>query len=1099
MKLNKIILAALFSLLALSCVREDEAVFSETGDFALLIRPVIASPATKVDVPSVQSLQEDVVDSLNVYFYGTFKGDASPSLKHYFLKSDTDKTGATSWQVSSDWRADGFVPGSTYDVYVSANSRHVKVASETTGSYLHTATGKLSDATVTDLGDLKSMIEFDYDPSAENGEGGHKPYWGTYDEDNLNPGWLNLHKKYTSESFDFMHRYYTVDKKFLMDGTTTFTAGSSDVIPLELVRAASKVVVDVKFDTAFLASLGTKNVALSGAPAWKFFNFSFSTPVFDPSSIAGAAPSYNKSIFTAGAIIMGSLSGASSGFSDNDLVYSSDADRHFSFATYTYPFSWSASGASSEAPAIILSLGYEDTTDPGNPTISYQVYKIPVVDPDSGVTELGRNKLYRISATIASEGGELMTDAFKVRCDYDVIPWGDIPVDAEDIAQVDHSDNDYLDVTPTDLVLNGDGLQTGVLSVIKPNKRNIKLKYFDVVSAVQEDPYRVSGSDVLTEYSFDGNNVAENAPAPYYFNYNGVKRKVFDGEKSKGGVVYANSSWIQNRFTRSNNALELSSYSLPNGGVKYMKVRVYLDVTDWESKGLYRDITIRHFPSNYIYAKTGSWASRTSALSFLPTSNENYVAWSEDMRGPEEMVMDYTLSYDRAEYLTWSEDDRMEYGFASCTQAQYNDGKSGSYPDDYRLMDAAATNTEYLSNYASNPLYRREGYEEHTRCFHNDPTASNGIKTNGSRANNKQQNTGEANAFKYDTDGYYYWGTDPVEIGTVQKTVTAGYSATVTENNFDIPNIDGTWDYYVPGSAVRGSRVGLNYNYTMTFTFYRYEHHYRSKYIKPDYQRMSFVNGGFVKNTSLISNIPARDYRWVNWAVHQGQSMSTTVESRTYRVNSQANNTNNAMAYFARVYDNANSVSKRITTDGAMGDSQSRSNNHMYIVMTSEPNTSIVLGRPNMDNRGFSYDKVISPAFMLASQVGSIQNDIGISSGISTTVQNFGTVYVRTNIEYQHWMARHCATYLEVGSDGTYYKNWRLPTEDEIRMLIDNQQTTVNGFQITGDDRIIDLVLGSGYYMAADRVSVPTGTGNTAKAVRCVRDLTQEEIDAFNN
>ena len=263
---------------------------------------------------------------------------------------------------------------------------------------------------------------------------------------------------------------------------------------------------------------------------------------------------------------------------------------------------------------------------------------------------------------------------------------------------------------------------------------------------------------------------------------------------------------------------------------------------------------------------------------------------------------------------------------------------------------------------------------------------------------------------------------------------------------------------------------------------------------------MAFIHGGFIKNDALISGHPTRDYRWVNWAVHQGVSVNASDESRKYRVNSQADNNNSSIAYFARVYDTANGVSKIITTSGTMGESQDRPNNHMYIVITSEPSTSTVLGRPDMDNRGFSYDQVISPAFMLASQVGSTLQDIKANNAIATTGSAFGSIYVRTKVEVQHWKARHCATYLEVGTDGTYYTNWRLPTQDEIQKLISNQQPTINGFPISGDDRIIDTVLAAKEYIAADRVSVPTGSSISDEAgVRCVRDLTQAEIDALNN
>lgn len=99
------------------------------------------------------------------------------------------------------------------------------------------------------------------------------------------------------------------------------------------------------------------------------------------------------------------------------------------------------------------------------------------------------------------------------------------------------------------------------------------------------------------------------------------------------------------------------------------------------------------------------------------------------------------------------------------------------------------------------------------------------------------------------------------------------------------------------------------------------------------------------------------------------------------------------------------------------------------------------------------------------------------------------------------WAARHCQTYLEVGADGKYYKNWRLPTKDEIGVIVDLQKETINGVTIDGDDRILYPVLVSKYYIALDGTNVLANenNSNTTPAIRCVRDLTQTEIDALNN
>lgn len=850
--------------------------------YALILQTSVSSPATKAEVPSVTSLKEDAVDLLNVYFYGTFSGDASPSIKHFTLNSASDKTGETSWRVTSDWRADGFVVGNSYDVYVSANSRQVKTAANSGNS---SATSELGSAGITDLAGLKSMIEFDYDPSEANGEGGHKPYWGAYNEDNLNPEWLDLHKKYIQQStFDVstgnsqQKRYYANEKSFLMDGKTTFTAGSTESIALALVRAAAKIVVDVNFSDTFITSLAAKNVEVTGAPAWRFYNFSFSTPVIDPSKITGADVNYNKSIFVAGGIMMGNDA------VDTDLLYTG-ADKHFTFATYTYPLSWTAGSASSEAPAIILSLGYKDTS---TDVTTYQTYKIPVVNPEGGVTAIGRNKLYKIEATIASEGGELLTDAYKVRCNYDIIPWGNIPVNSEDIADVDHSDNDYFDVSPTSVTLRGDGMQSENVTIIKPNKRNIKLKYVTLPNATAEEPFNTT-SATYTEYAFS-DDVAQNAPAPYFFNFQGNKQNHFVSTKTVGSVVAGTTTYLQNKFTRSDRTLTIESCSLPNHSDKYIMVRVYLDVTDWESKGLYRDITIRHLSTTRISHVVGAWSSRISARSALASTDPNYEPFSTST-GP--------------------------YG-----------------PEEYRY-----------------------------------------------------------------SGGSYNLNKD-----------------------------------HVPSSS------------------------------------QAF-----------------RNYRWVNYDVD-------ITGTHTFRVASQGNNTS-SNAPFRPKYVSGGTVyymkANNTSTGGRVvaGDALSF-NPRMFIVQSSSTSSSYVMGRPNIESDGLSDDRVFSPAFMIASQLGSTSSMPTIVG--SPTAANYGTTRVSSEDELKRWEAKHCETYLEVGQNGVYYTGWRLPTEEEISVIIGLQTTSPDG------DTSLNQVLNAGYYRALNGNEVATGSGLTTHTVRCVRDLTQAEIDALN-
>ncbi|MBR3075342.1 MAG: hypothetical protein IKH11_06275 [Bacteroidales bacterium] len=1065
------IVVGLLSFVAVSCSREEEMPVDDT--YALILQTSVSSPATKAEVPSVTSLKEDAVDLLNVYFYGTFSGDASPSIKHYTLTSASDKTDETSWRVSGDWRADGFVPGNSYDVYVSANSRQVKTAANSGNS---SATSDLASASITDLAGLKSMIEFDYDPSEDNGEGGHKPYWGAYNEDNLNPEWLDLHKKYipdatfnVSTGNSQQKRYYANEKSFLMDGKTTFTAGSTESIALALVRAAAKIVVDVKFSDTFITSLAAKNVEVTGAPAWRFYNFSFSTPVIDPSKITGADVNYNKSIFVAGGIMMGNDA------VDTDLVYTG-ADKHFTFATYTYPLSWTAGSASSEAPAIILSLGYKDTS---TDVTTYQTYKIPVVNPEGGVTAIGRNKLYKIEATIASEGGELLTDAYKVRCNYDIIPWGDIPVNSEDIADVDHSDNDYFDVSPTSVALRGDGMQSETVTIIKPNKRNIKLKYVTLPNATAEDPFNMT-SATYTEYDFSGD-VAQNAPAPYFFNYQGAKRNSFLSTKYVGSDVAGTASYLQNKFTRSEKALTIESCSLPNLADKYMMVRVYLDVTDWESKGLYRDITIRHLSTTRISHVVGAWSSRISARSALDSTDPNYEPFSTSTGpyGPEEYR--YTSStqytYDRAVFNTWENNGTLTEEWEACTESEYNTGKAGSFPDDYKFEEIAGSPSNYTS----------KNQENYSNYFHNYGTEIDA-------SNKKTAHTGEVNA--YSQDGWYYWGESPdsgtnVDVQLTSVTTSDGSN----ESSYTFPSSFGGYDYYT-FTAIQGARNGgtvfsPRYDYTGRFTFYRYTNRYRAQYTLRQYSRKKFGHtiGTYALNTDHVpsSSQTFRNYRWVNYDVDK-------TGTHTFRVASQGNNTTSNAPFRPKYISGGTAyymTASNTSTGGQVAAGTALNfNPRMFIVQSSATSSSYVMGRPNIGSDGLSADRVLSPAFMIASQLGSTSNMPSINSTYDATKS--GTTRVSSADELMRWEAKHCETYLEVGQNGVYYTGWRLPTVEEIGVIIGLQTSSPDG------DTSLNQVLSAGYYRALNGNEVPTGSGLDTHTVRCVRDLTQAEIDALN-
>ena len=141
-------------------------------------------------------------------------------------------------------------------------------------------------------------------------------------------------------------------------------------------------------------------------------------------------------------------------------------------------------------------------------------------------------------------------------------------------------------------------------------------------------------------------------------------------------------------------------------------------------------------------------------------------------------------------------------------------------------------------------------------------------------------------------------------------------------------------------------------------------------------------------------------------------------------------------------------------------------NNHMYVIQVKSTNGKYTIGHPKLASDGSSKDQVVSPAFMIASQLGAVS-----SPGFNASTA-----------------LKHCETYREVGTDGTVYDGWRLPTNKEVNIIIDYQ-----GEQ----DSPIDVVLTGSHYRTLSKETQATGVSganNKGNFVRCVRDLTPEEI-----
>ena len=192
-------------------------------------------------------------------------------------------------------------------------------------------------------------------------------------------------------------------------------------------------------------------------------------------------------------------------------------------------------------------------------------------------------------------------------------------------------------------------------------------------------------------------------------------------------------------------------------------------------------------------------------------------------------------------------------------------------------------------------------------------------------------------------------------------------------------------------------------------------------------------------------------------------------------------------AFGAKVFDGGGTY--YINADGRRGTlRKENANNQMYVLQLTSASDEYNLGRPvltkgtgNLYASGsnqrigtvdyfLSNDDVISPAFMLGSQLAAINS-----------YELFSTV---------EFAAMHCALYKEV-IEGKAYTGWRLPTKQELLYMAKNQRE---------NSEAMDDVMTARRYWAlnGEQVDNPYYSVGNYTSVRCVRDMSKEELDEIN-
>ncbi len=1050
-QLKHILIASLaLAFLTLSCIDPLEpmpkGLDARLPDKALVFSPSIlgSTVVTKAINTGVDELGELAIETLDVYVYKV--NDLTKPFKryHFITKMPEDVStlpdgvtllaaaalaSGTDIVLETDWRQAGYDQTGTqkYRIYSIANSRMAH-----SDRWVDMSEETLKKKTIT---------------SAET-------HYGSYDivrpKDGVGPG-------------DDYYNIHIEDKNFLMDGmidewTITvnesqqyFTLNEEKSFPL--TRAAAKFIVNVSFDPDFLAELAEEGTVIerhdegsgvfstTGAPRFKFANFMPVTYEVTPANTPSGDwrdgnlwssrynydfpdhtypnPNYDPENPDAEPqTLSGDLSNA-----PTEPNYTGKAT--YTLTTYSYSFAWnSPSDGAVNAPALVLRVNYKTGDNPAETFF----YRVPLVDLTK-ISSIDRNYLYVVDATISSKGAIIEDiEPMNVNLRYKVIPWpNNIP--AEDITEVQGSNLLYF-TADTTFTLRGE------------NRQYTKLEYFT--------PKSVKGTDGHYEYEPKISNVrvyyvpaagdttrviapaAGTSPAVGTWTY-GEGNHSWSGSRTGVTGSYVSISLTPN--VDGGGTVDIASDVLANRAVKHIEfdASVTFTVTNPETnETITQTVThhyfIKHFPLDNIQSILGSWSSRWDGVSGGTITKYYRNKYSK-----------------QSSYYDWVQVDQETWA-----------GYIGNANED--RMNAQSPETARNNCYA----------------------------------------TGQQNSTTVDSDNYGTLNPANNPPGNNNNPVTSTWSGissvtiTSTGRSWMIPmpyynvRYDYVSDYEYRYYTSWGSRV---YYGRASLKKYRYYYHY--ELVEGTIYSYNPEEDGWEAGTyQLVGEEPCNQQEYEAAMVGRTETVTSTPSTgdwvvyngggNDYEYRDNYSNYYGVYGYYAKVSYN-NSI-YRLTASGTRGESaQVAGNNvHMYVIQISKSESSVVLGRPNIDASYQSQDNVVSPAFMIASQLGAVDaRSFDASSA-----------------------AIHCGTYMEVGSNNRRFAGWRLPTKAEIAYIAGYQ----NNNQIQGQGVFTYVLTGNWYYTLDGgdaRSNYPPGAPNydasdNRRYVRCIRDLTPSEVEELN-